>query len=141
MPSLSSSPTALGVALTVTALVLMFLYREMKARKKEVDPSPCTAETDSASVSKQVADKEASETPTKTSVPPDVSKNVTKAQPEDLQQQTKTEDVSRLKELKLSLEREMKENQGLSEQNNFFRNALEERKATVQMFTTELQVC
>ena len=47
---------------------------------------------------------------------------------------------SRVKELKLILERETKEKQGLSEQNNFLKSALEERKATVQMFTSELQV-
>jgi hypothetical protein len=47
---------------------------------------------------------------------------------------------ARVRELKISLEREAKEKQGLSEQNNFLKSALEERKATVQMFTSELQV-
>ena len=46
----------------------------------------------------------------------------------------------RVNELKRSLEREAKEKEGLSEQNNFLKSALEERKATVQMFTSELQV-
>ena len=47
----------------------------------------------------------------------------------------------RVNALKLSLEKEAKEKEGLSEQNNFLKSALEERKATVQMFTSELQVC
>lgn len=46
----------------------------------------------------------------------------------------------RLKDLRLRLEKETKEKQGLSEQNNALKSALEERKATVQMFTSELQV-
>ena len=46
----------------------------------------------------------------------------------------------RVNALKLSLEKEAKEKEGLSEQNTFLKSALEERKATVQMFTSELQV-
>jgi hypothetical protein len=52
----------------------------------------------------------------------------------------KAEAEARMKQLKQSLERETKEKQGLSEENNFLKSALEERKATVQMFTSELQV-
>lgn len=123
--SFSREPLILGMAgITLAcaiAMAMMFL-RDRRAKRAGVsaaDPAESTERT----LAKPLNGK---------AQPPGVGHQ------EDAPAEAQPE--SRVKELKLVLERETKEKQGLSEQNNFLKSALEERKATVQMFTSELQV-
>lgn len=122
--SFSREPLILGMAgITLAcaiAMAMMFL-RDRRAKRAGVsaaDPAESTERT----LAKPLNGK---------AQPPGVGHQ------EDAPAEAQPE--SRVKELKLVLERETKEKQGLSEQNNFLKSALEERKATVQMFTSELQ--
>ncbi|CAB9508467.1 Inherit from NOG: Viral A-type inclusion protein [Seminavis robusta] len=132
----SSQPLVLGaagVAIVAVVAVLGLLLREVKLRKKAQANAPSPAAAASSNTTTTSSTKRDGG---KTVAPP------AKVQPPGGQQQQMAEPAvveSRVKELKLCLERETKEKQGLSEQNNFLKSALEERKATVQMFTSELQ--
>jgi hypothetical protein len=118
----------LGAAgVTIVALIAVlgrFVQREVKARKQQGGAPTVTSRGGAEAASADSASQK---------VAPAKSLSQVVAPPADVVE-------ARVKELKISLERETKEKQGLSEQNNFLRSALEERKATVQMFTSELQV-
>jgi hypothetical protein len=126
----------------VAAAVLALLYREMKVRARKGENKTAVVSTTEATKDTPASSSN-SKTMMSSSPPLKASKtSSSKAQSEVQQAEgaTNTDSVSRNKELKLCLEKETKEKQSLSEQNNFLKSALEERKATVEMFTTELQV-
>lgn len=114
----SDHPLALvGIGAVIVAAMMFLgglLMREIKSRKQQTQDGTGLA---SARNGKQIKEELYDQQKTTASLDPHVN------------------------ELKLSLEKEAKEKENLSQQNNFLKSALEERKATVQMFTSELQVC
>lgn len=122
------TPLSAAAGISLVMAVFALLYREMKVRKKE------------GSNDGQFKQSDVSSTPEPSS-PSEMKKTLKVLSHVGLQPagESHSNNASRLKEVRTRLEKETKEKQGLSEQNNFLKSALEERKSTVQMFTSELQ--
>lgn len=130
-----------GAAVVAALLVVGSLMRkQVKSRKtSQVGDVATNADADdAASNSASVHSKAGASVHSKAASVASKSASIVKGQLREVEDAGSVQ--SRVKELKSSLEREAKEKENLFNQNNFLKSALEERKATVQMFTSELQV-